>query len=103
MGSPPARTAAAADPAMPPMRRGKRAWWRWLRVALAVAIVGGVAWQFARLLSQPELWERPWQLHPAWLAACVGCYIVGLACWGTFWLRLLRRVGLRPSSGAAYR
>jgi glycosyltransferase 2 family protein len=85
------------------MRRGRPVLWRWLRVALAVAIVGGVGWQFARLLAQPELWNRPWQLHPAWLAACVGCYLLGLACWGTFWLRLLHRVRLRPPPGATYR
>jgi glycosyltransferase 2 family protein len=103
MGIGPGRTAAAGDRTMPAMRRERRTWWRWLRVALAVAIVGGVGWQFARLLLQPELWERPWQLHPAWLAACVGCYLAGLACWGTFWLRLLHRVGLRPSLAGAYR
>jgi hypothetical protein len=103
MGSPPGRTAASADRTMPAMCRGKQAWWRWLRVALAMAIVGGVGWQFARLFSQPELWERPWHVHPAWLAACVVSYFVGLACWGTFWLRLLYRVGLRPRPAAAYR
>ncbi|HEY1380988.1 MAG TPA: lysylphosphatidylglycerol synthase domain-containing protein [Gemmataceae bacterium] len=85
------------------MRDRRRTWWRWLRVALAVAIVGGVGWQFARLLAQPELWNRPWRLRPGWLAACVGCYLAGLACWGAFWLRLLHRVGLRTPVGAAFR
>jgi hypothetical protein len=85
------------------MRGGRQTWWRWLRIALAVAIVGGVGWQFARLLAQPELWARPWALRPGWLATCVACYLLGLACWGTFWLRLLHRVGLRPRAGAAFR
>lgn len=80
-----------------------RAWWRWLRVALGVAIVVGVGWQFARLLTQPELWARPWSLRPEWLVACVACYLAGLACWGTFWLRLLHRIGLRPPVGNAFR
>src|SRR5438874_3437569 len=103
MGSSPSRTAATVGPTMPPMRRGRKAWWRWLWIALAVAIVGGVGWQFARLLAQPALWARPWHLRPGWLAACVACYFVGLACWGTFWLRLLHRVGLRPPIGATFR
>src|SRR5207244_6475766 len=30
-------------------------------------------------------------------------YVVGLGFWGAFWLRLLHRVGLRPSAGAAFR
>jgi hypothetical protein len=74
-----------------------------LRIVLAVAIVLGVGWQFARLLAQPELWERPWRLRFDWLAICVGCYVFGLACWGAFWLRLLHRVGRRPPAGAAFR
>jgi hypothetical protein len=85
------------------MRCGRQTWWRWVRIALAVAIVGGVGWQFARLIAQPELWARPWALRPGWLAACVVCYLLGLACWGTFWLRLLHRVGLRPRAATAFR
>ena len=85
------------------MRGGRRRWWRWLRIALAVAIVGGVGWQFARLLTQPELWERSWRLRPGWLAATVAWYVVGLACWGSFWLRLLHRVGVKAPISAGFR
>jgi hypothetical protein len=88
---------------MPAMRGGWQSVWRWLKAALAVAIVGGVGWQFARLLRQPELWERPWHLRPGWLAVSVGTYTAGLGCWGTFWLRLLHRLGLHPPLGSAYR
>jgi glycosyltransferase 2 family protein len=88
---------------MPAMRSGWRSAWRWLKALLAVAIVAGVGWQFARLLAQPELWDRPWQLHPGWLAVSVLTYVVGLGCWGTFWLRLLHRLGLHPPAAAAYR
>src|SRR5581483_8605050 len=103
MGSAPARTAATAGRTMPAMRGGGRTWWRWLRTVLAVAIVVGVGWQFARLLARPELWDRPWTLHPAWLAVSVACYFAGLGCWGAFWLRLLHRVGRRPPVAAAFR
>jgi uncharacterized membrane protein YbhN (UPF0104 family) len=85
------------------MHGGRRAWWKWVRIALAVAIIGGVGWQFAQLLAQPDLWARPWRLRPGWLAACVAGYLLGLACWGTFWLRLLHRVGVHPPIGASYR
>jgi hypothetical protein len=85
------------------MRGGRRAWWQWMRIALAVAIVGGVGWQFARLLSHPVMWARPWAIRPGWLAACVTCYVLGLACWGTFWLRLLHRVGVQPPAKTTYR
>jgi hypothetical protein len=88
---------------MPAMRSGWRRAWPWLKAGLAVAIVGGVGWQFARLLAQPELWDRPWHLHPGWLAVCILTYVAGLGCWGAFWLRLLHRLGLRPPAGAAFR
>ncbi len=103
MGIDPARTAGPSGRTIPPMRGGRQTWWRWLRFALAVAIVAGVGGQFARLLAQPELWERPWQLRPAWFAACFACYLLGLCCWGAYWLRLLHRLGFRPPVGATYR
>ena len=70
---------------------------------MAIAIVAGVGGQFARLLAQPELWERPWRFRPAWLAACFACYLFGLCCWGAYWLRLLHRLGYRPPVGATFR
>lgn len=85
------------------MHGGRKTWWRWLRIALAVAIVAGVGSQFARLLARPELWDRSWHLKLGWLVPCLACYLIGLACWGTFWLRLLHRVGRHPAIGAAFR
>src|SRR5262249_22319252 len=87
-------------PTMPAMRSGWRRAWPWLKALLAIAIVGGVGWQFARLLAQPELWDRAWHLHPAWLVVTVLTYLAGLGCWGTFWLRLLHRLGFHPSATA---
>src|SRR6516225_5405786 len=100
MGTGAGRTAYTCRPTIPPMRGGRRMWWRWVRIALALAIIGGVGWQFTRLLAQPALWDRPWAVQPGWLAVSVACYLLGLACWGAFWLRLLHRVGIRPSLGA---
>src|SRR5581483_8491931 len=88
---------------MPAMRRRYRGWWPWLKAALAVAIVGGVGWQFARLLRQPEVWEQPWALRPGWFVVSVACYAAGFACWGGFWRRLLVRLGLRPPLAATFR
>lgn len=88
---------------MPPMRRGRSTWWPWLRGVLAVAIVLGVGWQFARLLTRPELWDRPWRVHYGWLCVCLLSYAIGLGTWCGFWLRLLDRVGLHPRASAAYR
>src|SRR3954471_19389322 len=88
---------------MPAMRRGWRGACPWLKAGLALPIVGGVGWQFARLLSQPELWDRPWRLHLGWLAVSVLTYVAGLGCWGAFWLRLLHRLGVYPPAAAAFR
>ena len=67
--------------------------WRGTKIALAVAIVGGVGWQFAKILRRPELWEQPLALDPLWVAVAAGLYAVGFACWGGFWWRLLRGMG----------
>lgn len=66
------------------------------KALLAVAIVGGVGWQFAKLLRSPELWEKPLRPEPGWLAASGGLYLLGMGLAGLFWYRLLGRVGEHP-------
>jgi uncharacterized membrane protein YbhN (UPF0104 family) len=67
--------------------------WRGAKIALAVAIVGGVGWQFAKILRRPELWQQPLEVDPAWVAVAAALYALGFTCWGGYWWRLLRRTG----------
>jgi uncharacterized membrane protein YbhN (UPF0104 family) len=68
----------------------------WLAIGkavFAIAIVGGVGWQFAQQLREPALWQRPLAPHPAWLLVCGSLYIAGFAFFATFWCALVRGVG----------
>ena len=67
--------------------------WRAAKIVLAGLIVGGVAWQFAKILRRPELWEQPLRVEGGWIALAAGLYAAGFACWGGFWYRLLHRMG----------
>ena len=53
---------------MPAMRARWQRLWTWVKLLLAVAIIAGVGWQFAKLLRSPELWDHPPELRPGWLA-----------------------------------
>src|SRR3954468_23825617 len=77
----------------PPMRVNWVIVWRLTKLALAVAIVGGVGWQFAKILQREELWAQPLALDPTWVIITAALYAVGFACWGGFWWRLLRGMG----------
>jgi glycosyltransferase 2 family protein len=66
--------------------------WRVATGVLAILIVGGVGWQFAKILRRRELWEQQ-PPDPAWVAAAALLYAFGFMCWGGFWLRLLRAMG----------
>jgi glycosyltransferase 2 family protein len=107
----PAATAAPpADARSEPLSGGRPAapgrssrFWPVLKILLTLAVLAAVGWEFARILRRPELWERPLNLHPGWLAASAGLYLVGLGFSAMFWYGLLRSVGERPSLLAAVR
>src|SRR5262245_255642 len=67
--------------------------WRVAKPILAVLIVGGVGWQFAKILRQPQLWERPIHPDPLGVSLAAGLYALGLGCWGGVWWRLVRACG----------
>ncbi|MBY0522115.1 MAG: flippase-like domain-containing protein [Gemmataceae bacterium] len=77
--------------------------WPVAKTLLAVAIVGGVGWQFARLLDNPELWKRELEPRPAWLAMCAALYVAGFGFSAGFWYHLLRVLGAKPMISAVVR
>jgi hypothetical protein len=85
------------------MRTSLRAWWPWLKALLAVAIIGGVAWQFAKLLRSPELWEHSLQPRPGWLVVSTLLYMLAFTFPAFFWHRLLHGVGTQPPASASAR
>src|SRR5947207_3633655 len=80
-----------------------RRWWPALKAALGLAIVYYVGAQFWQVLSRPELHDRPADWPWGALAAAAGLYLAGLACWGGFWVRLMRRQGEPLTWGRAAR
>src|SRR5437899_10470077 len=73
------------------MRALFRRWWPWLKVALFVAILVGVGWQFVRILHNEELqktdqarppaqilWDEARVAHPAGMVASGMLYLLGL-------------------------
>lgn len=85
------------------MRAWFKKWWPVAKAILALAIVGGVGWQFATILRSPELWREPLRLHPGWLGLSAGLYLFGLSFSGGFWYLLLRLLGESPAVRASYR
>src|SRR5262245_781426 len=83
------------------MREFFRRWWPWLKVALFVAILFGVGWQFIRILQSEELqktdqarspakilWDEARVAHPAGLVASGALYLLGLSFSAFFWLHV---------------
>src|SRR5260370_24612730 len=79
--------------------------WRATKIVLAVLVIGGVAWQFAKILRQPELWAKPLEPDMGWLLVAVAGDGLAFFCWGLFWLRLVRGCGEKlplPDRAQAY-
>ena len=85
------------------MRTGWRRFWPAAKVALTLAVVAAVAWQFASILRNPELWQRPLRPAPAWLGAAAALYLLGLGFSALFWYWLLRALGQHPRIRATIR
>ncbi len=66
-----------------------------LVVALAVIALAGV--HFARILAKPELHPYPFALRFEYLVPSGILYLLAHACWGGFWVRLLRSQGVEVS------
>src|SRR5262245_20668248 len=70
------------------MQQTLRRWWPALKILLTVAILGLIAWRFARdLKSEPDLFRRP--LAWAWLLPASLCYLGGLSLSALYWRRLM--------------
>jgi uncharacterized membrane protein YbhN (UPF0104 family) len=86
-----------------------RRWLPWIKLAVTLAIVAGVAWFFVHVATSEEvqrtdptrsaasiLWDRFRTAQPAELGAAGALYLLGLGVWGVFWLGLLRAAGEAP-------
>jgi uncharacterized membrane protein YbhN (UPF0104 family) len=72
----------------------KRLFWPAVKLALAAAVVVGVAVYFARILANPALAGFRFTLRPEYLLPAGVLYLAAHTCWATFWVRLLRYEGV---------
>jgi uncharacterized membrane protein YbhN (UPF0104 family) len=66
-----------------------------LKTALALALILGVGWRFADLLSKPELRERQLTPRVEYLLPAGLLYLAAHTIWATFFVQLLRSQGAR--------
>ena len=71
-------------------------WWPTVKIVLTGVLVIAVAWQFADILSKPDLWTRPFSISPGWITAAAVLYLAGLGTQALFWYGLLRTLSQRP-------
>jgi uncharacterized membrane protein YbhN (UPF0104 family) len=79
--------------------------WRWVKIGLAVLIVGAVGWHFANILRRPELWQQPLRLNIPLLLLAMAAHVAAMLCWEGYWLRLVHGLGEKLSfltGGRAY-
>src|SRR5438093_455855 len=88
--------AGAGAGTISPMNARLRRLWPAAKALLALAIIIGVAWQFAKVLRNPDLERRP--LHPRfeWLIGSAVLYLLGLGLSAVYWYWLLRSLGEKP-------
>ena len=93
-----------------------RRWMPLLKLLVTLAVVAGVAWFFARVLTNAELqkadrsrspaqilWGEARAARPADLALATVLYLSGMAFSGLFWVGLLRTAGAPMPVGAGLR
>jgi len=70
--------------------------WPVFKLLLALVLLAGVGWHFARILRQPDLWQQPLPWRREWLLLAGLVYILGQGCSALFWYWLLRAVDAQP-------
>src|SRR4051794_25004274 len=84
------------------MQQTLRRCWPALKILFTLAILGLIAWRFARDLSnEPELFRRPLALP--WLAPAALLYLGGMGLSALYWRRLLLPLGQPAPPAAAFR
>ncbi|NIP85062.1 MAG: hypothetical protein GTO03_05660 [Planctomycetales bacterium] len=80
----------------------RRRWWRWAIHALVLLLV---VWGVRRTMVSglAQLSDFDWQLHPPWLVAAGGLYLLGMFPMGLFWYAALRALGQQPPLAATIR
>jgi uncharacterized membrane protein YbhN (UPF0104 family) len=68
-------------------------WWSVAKVLLTILILGCVAYQFAHVLSSPELWDAAAKIRPGWCVIAAGLYLLGIGCSALYWYGLLETLG----------
>jgi hypothetical protein len=79
------------------MRVSRHTWWQVAKVLLTLAVIAGVGWQFARLLSAPELRRAGLVIRPSWSVLTGALYLAGIGCSAPLWYILLAALGQRTT------
>src|ERR1019366_6670024 len=78
---------------------------RWLilgvKWVLALVVLFFIGWQFLRDFARDEI--KSMELHPAWLAASAGLYLLGILPNAWFWRHLFEKFGYSTPLYAAIR
>jgi uncharacterized membrane protein YbhN (UPF0104 family) len=80
---------------VPPQRQ-----WLWpiIEIAITLAVIIAVGWQFSVLLSSEALWKQTVHWHWGWIAASIAAYLIGLSSSAFYWYWLLQALGQTPPS-----
>lgn len=75
------------------MSPARRRVWFWVKLVLALAVVAGVGWQFAKTLRNPALDAFAFTVRYEYLIPAGLLYLSCHTIWGTFWVQLLHAEG----------